>query len=156
VTGFIDLVLEDLEGNPVIIDLKWTRSETKYKELIENEEAIQLAVYAAALKKRTTAKSGYYLLNQNKLITSVSFKGDNVVIIHPNFSLEIVLNKLKKTLLARNNELSEGKLEIGERVQLSDLSIMDYEGIILPNNKDRKTKKANSYTGYDLFKGLIQ
>lgn len=156
VTGYIDLVLEDVDGNPVILDLKWTRSETKYKELIENNEAIQLALYAGALGARSTAKTGYYLLNQNKLITPVEFKGDTVTVINPNFSIQETLNKLKKTLVARNNELAEGKLEIGEAAQLSDLDIMNYDGIILPNNKSKKEKKANPYTGYDLFKGLIQ
>jgi hypothetical protein len=91
------------------------------------------------------------------LITNETFIGNNIVTVNPSFSIQNVLDKLKVTLEYRFNELQEGKLEIGEGSKLADLELFHKAGIILPpHDSKKKEKKQNSYSGYDLFKGLIK
>jgi len=69
--GFIDLMLEDDEGNTFVIDLKWSGS-TKYKKKeVEEGNALQLASYAWLLRNGdgAWAPGAYFMLAQGELIT---------------------------------------------------------------------------------------
>ena len=44
--GTIDLLLEDSDKNPALLDLKWTRQGSRYRDRLEQGLAIQLAAYA--------------------------------------------------------------------------------------------------------------
>lgn len=164
VTGSIDLLLEDQHGNPFVVDLKWSSFETKFKEFLEKGNALQLALYTAAIKKQDISKTGYFLLNQNKLMTSAYLKGSNVQIIPEKYSNQNILDKLRKSLEYRwNDEIKNGKLEMGETFHLKELQyyesgLFSKKGvnpvlISLPEKSSRK--KDNPYTGFDLFKGAI-
>jgi len=58
--GTIDLLLEDADGRPALLDLKWTRAGHRYQNRLEQGLAIQLSAYArlAAAGER----AGYFLL----------------------------------------------------------------------------------------------
>ncbi|MFC7456143.1 PD-(D/E)XK nuclease family protein [Brachybacterium sp. GCM10030267] len=68
-TGFRDVVAEDSAGRPTVIDLKWTAAATKYPDLFETGEALQLASYAWSLH-RQDAEVGYYLLKQGEFVSA--------------------------------------------------------------------------------------
>ncbi len=155
VRGAIDLYLIDSKGVPFIIDLKWTFSEKKYIEKIENNEAIQLALYAAAINKRDLSKTAYFMLNQNKIITAAKgLNGENIITIDTTDDNTIVLDKVKQSLEYRWSELKNGKLEMGEGHALNSLDYHKEKNIIkLPSEK--KNKKENPYTGFKLFKGKL-
>ena len=63
--GFVDLLLEDKQGNLVIFDLKWSTQDKAYKESIEKKgEAYQLYMYKHAVEEQTgkaVALYAYYL-----------------------------------------------------------------------------------------------
>lgn len=46
IRGSRDLDARDAAGNPVVIDMKYSGSKTKFRELIENGRSLQLATYA--------------------------------------------------------------------------------------------------------------
>jgi RecB family exonuclease len=71
VRGAIDLVARDRDGNYVIIDLKWTRSEKKRREELEQGNAVQLATYGAMTAGDQPYRAGYFLLNQRQFATLV-------------------------------------------------------------------------------------
>lgn len=152
--GYIDLVLKNKEGVLVVFDLKWTFSDKKFKQKIENNEEIQLALYTVALKDRANCITGYYLLNQNKLITTANLIGSNVVQIPSAFSTEDVLAKIEKSVKFRWEELKSGKLEIGDGMPVDSLDYQHQADLIqLPTEK--KDKKENPYSGFELFKGQL-
>ncbi len=152
--GYIDLVLKNKEGVYVVFDLKWTFSDKKFRQKIENNEEIQLALYTAALKDRSNSITGYYLLNQNKLITTANLIGNNVVQIPSQFSTENVLSKIEKSVKYRWEELKSGKLEIGDGVLTDSLDYQQQTDLIqLPTEKNNK--KVNPYSGFELFKGQL-
>ena len=71
VRGAIDLVARDENGRYVIIDLKWTRSEKKRREELQQGNAIQLATYGAMTAGDAPYRAGYFLLNQRQFATLV-------------------------------------------------------------------------------------
>lgn len=71
VRGAIDLVARDRDGNHVIIDLKWTRSQKKRLEELEHGNAVQLATYGAMTAGGQHFRAGYFLLNQRQFATLV-------------------------------------------------------------------------------------
>ena len=157
VTGSIDLYLIDETNNPFIVDLKWSNSDKKYTEKIEENEAIQLAIYTAAIKERDLANTAYFMLNQNKLITAVkNLKGNNISVIDVQINNQGILDKIKKSLEFRWSELKQGRLEIGDDVSLKGLQYMGESGLISLPEGNKKVKKAYPYSGYKLFKGMLK
>jgi len=155
ITGSIDLLLEDQNGQPIIFDLKWTVSEKKYKEKIEKGEAVQLALYTAALNNRDLCSTGYFMLNQNKLLTAANLDGNRVEKIPGQYANQDVLNKIKNSLEYRWKEFKDKKLEMGELLELIELDYYKQEDVISIPEGDKKTKKENPYTGFNLFKGTL-
>jgi ATP-dependent helicase/nuclease subunit B len=72
VRGAIDLVARDTAGAPVIIDLKWTRSERHRLDELRSGQAVQLATYGALLAGDQPYRAGYFLLNQRQFATLTS------------------------------------------------------------------------------------
>ena len=70
--GYVDLLLEDDNGNLVIFDLKWSDSTKTYPDKIKNGEAYQLYMYKYAVEKKTgktVAWYAYYLFPKMELYT---------------------------------------------------------------------------------------
>ena len=67
--GAVDLVARDPAGQPVIIDLKWTRYEKPRLQELEQGNAIQLATYGKLVATDAPYRAGYFLLNQRQFAT---------------------------------------------------------------------------------------
>lgn len=68
-TGSVDLVARDRNGNAVIVDLKWTRSDKSRIKELEEGSAVQLATYGAMVAPSAPYRAGYFLLNQRQFAT---------------------------------------------------------------------------------------
>lgn len=72
--GSRDVDARDRSGHPVVIDLKWSRSRTRYGDLYDTGEAIQLASYAWSLEQAeqlsTPADVGYFLLHSGEFVAA--------------------------------------------------------------------------------------
>lgn len=154
VGGYIDLVLKEQDGTFVILDLKWTYSDKKFKSKIENNEAIQLALYSAALNQIENAKTGYYLLKQNQLVTSHHFEGSNIFQIPSTYSTQEILVKIRDSFNYRREEFLSGKIEIGDLIPLDDLAYSGNSNFI-QLSETKKCKDTNNYSGFELFKGQL-
>ena len=81
--GRIDLLLSDVRGKDVIVDLKWGKS--TYADALAKGRATQLAVYATARKLATKARelppAAYFSLSQGELLATdaLPFAGAGVV-----------------------------------------------------------------------------
>jgi ATP-dependent helicase/nuclease subunit B len=69
VRGSIDLVARDSKGEPVIVDLKWSRSGKSRITELESGNSVQLATYGAMLSGENPYRAGYFLLNQRQFAT---------------------------------------------------------------------------------------
>ncbi|MBK0331748.1 PD-(D/E)XK nuclease family protein [Brachybacterium sp. MASK1Z-5] len=76
--GSRDLDAQDAEGHPTVIDLKWSFSRTRYGDLFDTGEAIQLASYAWSLAEDPDsladadhpADVGYFLLRSGEFVSA--------------------------------------------------------------------------------------
>ena len=70
IAGAIDLLAQDQAGRPVVIDLKWQRSDKYRRKEIADGVAIQLAVYAKHIDgEKLDVPTGYFMLRQKRFVT---------------------------------------------------------------------------------------
>lgn len=69
-TGRLDVRLVDAEGKPAVLDLKWGAS--SYRELLEKGRAVQLAIYARALRAGADAlpPAAYFAISSARVLTT--------------------------------------------------------------------------------------
>ncbi len=156
-SAYIDLLLEDPKGSKIVVDMKFSRKDTRYREMIKEGKAIQLALYSAILESNgyDVSKTAYYSLSESRLISASEFKGEDLVHIKEAPPNETVLERTANSLAYRLNQLSKGILEEGEEMLLEELDYFkdQAENILIPlDNKDKK-KKKNFYSHFEILKG---
>ena len=67
--GAVDLLTRDPNGQAVIVDLKWTRSDRTRVDEIAKGNAVQLASYGALVSGDQPYRAGYFLLSQRQFAT---------------------------------------------------------------------------------------
>lgn len=73
IVGTVDLLLSDDSGNPVVLDVKWTRSAGRYRTRIKEGTALQLATYGwlvSSGSREDFAPAGFYLIRQKQLFST--------------------------------------------------------------------------------------
>ena len=118
----------DSNGDYVIIDFKWNES-TTYQKKLEQNDALQLAVYKAVIEKYLKDQGdnhkvcfmGYYALPRHTLYSvydNIKHKYIEVVIPENNADLmKLAVN----SYLYRINQIKSGVIEEGENLKLADL-----------------------------------
>lgn len=160
--GFIDMVLEDANGQKFIFDFKWTGSRTYHRELLKQNRSIQLAIYQALVDKSNAAAipTGYYLMPEGRLVTaSALLSGDNIEQITADDSTPLMPRAMNSYRYRRSQIVNSGRLEAYDLGQLDQLSYhLDTEVnnlLPLPHEYNQpEIKAANKYSSYQLFKGL--
>jgi ATP-dependent helicase/nuclease subunit B len=69
--GSIDLLLQDSEGRPALLDLKWTRKADRYSGLLKTGSALQLAAYAKLVG--AAERAAYFLLRDGQVFSTSSW-----------------------------------------------------------------------------------
>lgn len=161
IKGAIDLLFSK-NGTPVVIDLKWTYSDKKYMTLLEEEKALQLAIYSKLLDN-TTSITGYFLLSHGRLFTqNDALSGAGVVRIAkegtPSEVNNRVVNRIGNSYAYRWEELQSGYIELSEKSLLEDIPYANatQDEDLVPLNEIDKKKKENPYSDYNLLKGNIR
>ena len=154
----IDLVLKDLDGNYVIIDFKWSES-TMYKKKLEQNDALQLAVYRAVLEKyledngsnRIVSFTGYYVLPRHTLYTScntLKYREKHVQEVE-SLNNNDLMQLARNSYIYRMKQLADGFIEEGEGLELANLQYVKdtVEKELYPLRGDyyQETMKENSY-----------
>lgn len=125
----IDYVLTDRDGNYVIIDFKWNEG-TTYKKKLEENDALQLAVYKTVVEKylkdndddtHKVVFMGYYALPRHTLYTvynKLTHKNIEVVVAKSNNDL---MKMAGNSYTYRMGQLKSGLVEEGESLGLANL-----------------------------------
>ncbi len=80
--GLADLELQDTRSAPFVLDLKYSYGTSHYQQMVEDGEAVQLAVYAHLIEHNRgmpAIGTGYFLLPPGTLITSSALAGEQAV-----------------------------------------------------------------------------
>ncbi len=131
--GQIDLLAAESHGDPVIIDLKWSKSGAYKREAMEKHEALQLAAYSWLIsKKGTFSPAGYYMIQQAELYISdcQHFPAECIV----NSDLKQTWEAARKGFKAQLKNLLEG-IALARGIDAdAELEEMDDDCLILEPN----------------------
>jgi RecB family exonuclease len=105
-TGRIDMLLADSQGHPVVLDLKWSRSDRYRREEVKNGAALQLAAYARLTGAGEAA--GYFMLAQGRVVgRKGAIAGGSVV---PAPTLADTWTRVTQAVERRKTAIGEGRL----------------------------------------------
>ena len=165
--GYIDMLLRDTDGNEVVFDLKYVSKKDKYKTVLENNRALQLAIYKDMLlhhdNPSASVRTAYFVMPYGILFSTDDFIGENCKRIAPKVPAEI-MPQLRNGYAERVKEISEGRIETADNQPVSDLEYaqagdvypLDQEGKRVLDEttgkqKNIKVKTENKYSVYKCF-----
>ena len=155
--GFMDMLLEDETGSPVVFDFKWTTSKDFHKKLLESDRSIQLEFYRAMLekeKKTEVKRVAYFLMPENHLYSKEHFMGVFCTQVQVNAENSNVVQQTKNSFTYRQKQIKEGVIEIGEDVPCekvdyyNEMETKELFPLIIEDGK----QKANIFSDYGIFK----
>ena len=154
--GYIDMLLRDSEGNDVVFDLKYVSKKDKYKTVLENNRALQLAIYKEMLlhhdNPSASVRTAYFVMPYGILFSTDHFLGENCKLITPNIQAEL-MPQLRNGYAERVEEISEGKIETADNQPIKDIPYAQANNVYpLDTKGGREPKKAeNKYSVYKSF-----
>ena len=155
--GYIDMLLKDKSDNKVVFDLKWASKKDKYKTILENNRAMQLAIYQAMLMKHEdhpdAVHTAYFVMPIGKLFSTDDFFGDNCERISPKTKAAI-MDQLRNGYAERVREINAGHIETADNKPIKELSYTQAENVypLEDDGKKRDPKKIeNLYSDYKCF-----
>ena len=157
--GFIDMTLEDENHHPVVFDFKWTSSKSYHRDLLLANRSIQLELYRKMLtdeKQDAVQRTAYFLMPEGHLYSKELFSGRHCTQIKPQNNDNIV-EQIRNSFLYRKNQLNQGIVEMGERVDLSELDYYNdtaSKKLFPLKAGETGTQDKNNFSNYTLFKGL--
>ena len=157
IKGYIDMLLQDTTGKDVVFDLKWTNTKDKYKNLVKENRAAQLAIYQAMLQQHEdhpdAARTAYFVMPIGKLYSSDEFIGENFELVKPQ-SDDDIMDQLRKGYAERRNEIDSGRIETSDLLPISDIAYANAENVFPLETDGRRTnpnKAENKYSDYKCF-----
>ena len=155
--GYIDMVLQDQNGNDVVFDLKWTSVKNKFQNALEKNRALQLAIYKAMLQKHAgkeaKIRTAYFVMPLGKLFSTDKFLGTYFEQIDPS-SDDDVMKQLRLGYTERRREINEGVIETADNWPLKELDYPKISGVFPLEDDETKTnpkKVENRYSDYKCF-----
>lgn len=156
--GFVDMKLTDTNGNHVVFDMKWTRSRSYHRSLLERNRSTQLAVYSELLgDKGSSVITAYFVMPRGRLISCHQFQGRNVVKVERE-NTDDIMAQLINAYRYRRGQIAAGVLENGEQHPIEELSYgKDCRACSLfplPEGDVPQAKAESRFSNYRLFKGF--
>ena len=158
-----DMLLSDAEGGKVIFDFKYSTSQKFYKELIENNHALQLEFYRHMAKqefgKDTNVRVAYVLLPDVTILTADEIdpwqNEQNIIELKTERKDVNVMNEAANSYRMRWEQLKAGKIE---RVEGCDAGTGEYgeqeanKGLFPLSVYDKKYSEDKFDKGYKNLK----
>ena len=154
--GYIDMLLRDSEGNDVVFDLKYVSKKNKFIPVLENNRALQLAIYKAMLLNHDqppkAVRTAYFVMPYGILFSTDKFIGENCELITPKIQAEL-MPQLRNGYAERVKEISEGRIETAGNMPIKEIPYAQAENVYpLDAEGVREPKKAeNMYSVYKSF-----
>lgn len=155
--GYIDMLLRDSEGNDVVFDLKYVSKKKKYVPVLENNRALQLAIYKAMLLNHNqppkAVRTAYFVMPYGILFSTDHFHGDNCELITPKIKAEI-MPQIRNGYAERVKEISEGRIETADNMPVKDIPYAQAENVYPLKDDGKKNdpkKEENKYSVYKSF-----
>lgn len=153
VKGFVDMILEDENGNPYIFDFKWTSSKNKHENLLNENKSIQFALYKKLVEIETEKKvqvCAYFLMPKSEFVTLDELSGKNVhkTYVQKDRQESDLLKEIQNSYKYRKTEIENGKLEEttgfkkDEMQEISEYEKETEEKMLVPLDYYKKERTA--------------
>jgi len=150
-TGYIDLLAENNNGNEVVLDIKWGGFNYR-KASIEEDRYLQLATYAA-LRKEKTGKwpaLAYFIISDARLICNDEFYFPNATTAKPesNETTAEFWQRFIHTWKWRREQINKGLIEVTtSNTEPTSESVPDEKCMVIPESSD-------AYNDFSVLTGL--
>ena len=161
VNGFVDMTLQNKQGEIFVFDFKWTSSQKYHKELLEKNASVQLALYEHLISlesDKPVVATAYFTMPWHKLFTTSNriAKGANVEHITPA-NEEVLLEKIKNSYRYRREQLLQGIIENAEGCLLEEIPYVEDQKEkrlvpLAPDYNNDEIHAVNGYSNYSCFK----
>ncbi len=158
IKGFVDMLLEDPDGNLYIFDFKWSTSD-RYAQKLKENKSVQLALYKALVERETKRKVkviAYYLLPLAQFLSIGYLKGSikfNHILTESGRVDKDIIAEIQNSYKYRKDEILSGRLEENTDWEDSDVSYeqkIDDLGLLpMDYFEDKKTHKRYKSGAYD-------
>ncbi len=125
--GYVDILLRDLDGNPFLLDLKWSASDKYKTKEIEDGTSLQLAAYAWMIRSAEPSRqvnTAYFMLAQGKMLSTSPMLLDEAV--ESPYGLEETWDRGVNSLEEVLKSLETGSVHvcgIAEKVKSQELGV---------------------------------
>lgn len=110
VSGRIDLRAATAEGRPVVVDLKWYRTDRYLREDLKRGTALQIAIYARHISdEKVDVSAGYFMLRQKRFLAGAPLSGGMATVIEGPTPRE-TWEKILAAFGSAAGDLAEGKI----------------------------------------------
>lgn len=161
VNGFVDMTLKNENGEIFVFDFKWTSSRSWYKNLLEKNISIQLALYEHLISMEDNSPvvaTAYFTMPRHKLYTISNRikEGANVEHIIPENNDDL-LSKIKNSYKYRREQILNGTIENAEGIGLDKIpyAMQQEEMGLVPLSLDYNNEEVhstNNFSNYSCFK----
>ncbi len=157
--GIADIVLEK-DGKVAILDLKW-RGIGWRRDLIKNEEDIQLVLYARLQKENGDyPQTGFFIIENGQLLVRQNTDFEGVTPLAPETNHKDanhrIFEKMDKTFHWRKSQLEKGTIEIRCEFTSYDLEVRyNEEELALVDMLEMKTENA-PFDDYRVLIDLVE
>ena len=161
VNGFVDMTLQNQQGEIFVFDFKWTSSRKYHKGLLEKNASIQLALYEHLISlesEKPVVATAYFTMPWHKLYTTSPriAEGANVEHISPENDDDLLL-KIKNSYRYRREQLLQGKIETAEGAELKEIPYAKKQadkGLVplSPDYNNEDIHSTNGFSTYTCFK----
>ncbi len=155
--GYIDMLLRDKAGNDVVFDLKYVSKKDKYIPVLENNRALQLAIYKAMLEKHDPApksvRTAYFVMPYGILFSTDEFLGENCELITPKIQAEL-MPQLRNGYAERVKEINEGRIETAKNQPIKDIPYAQAENVYPLEDDEKKNNPKKAENKYSVYKSF--
>jgi RecB family exonuclease len=155
--GYIDMLLRDSEGNDVVFDLKYVSKKKKYVPVLENNRALQLAIYKAMLLNHNqppkAVRTAYFVMPYGILFSTDTFLGENCELITPKIKAEL-MPQIRNGYAERVKEISEGRIETADNMPVKDIPYAQAENVYPLKDDGKKNDPKKEENKYSVYKGF--
>lgn len=157
--GFIDMHLQDEQGQHVIFDFKWTSGKHHIDALRKNT-SLQLALYKALLAKETGTEkipTAYFLMPAGLLVSTHKWDGLHTMHIDPQ-SRESLVEPLARSYRYRREQIQSGRIEQAEGIEPENIPYCQDtpEKHLFPLELDKKVKAVYKFSKISCLKNTLK
>lgn len=155
--GYIDMLLRDTAGNDVVFDMKYVSKKKKYIPVLENNRALQLAIYKAMLMNHEqppkAVRIAYFVMPYGILFSTDKFLGENCEFITPKIQAEL-MPQLRNGYAERVKEINEGRIETANNQPIKDIPYAQAENVYPLEDDEKKNNPKKAENKYSVYKSF--